>query len=73
MGVCFLQLFDLSTPKASNRDPTVRKNFTRNHSYKNSFKQCKISYKLIKFCCIWEFKVTTESRGNFLCFCTLSL
>ena len=27
MRVCFLQLFDLSTPKASNRDPTARDNF----------------------------------------------
>ena len=73
MWVCFLQLFDPSTPKASNRDPTAREYFTRNHSYKNSFKQCKISYNLIKFCCIWEFKVSTESRDNFLCFCTLSM
>jgi len=30
MGVCFLQLFDPSTPKASNRDPTAREYFTRN-------------------------------------------
>jgi len=29
-GVCFLQFFDLSTPKASNRDPTAREYFTRN-------------------------------------------
>ena len=29
MGVCFLQLFDPSTPKASNRDPTPRDYFTR--------------------------------------------
>ena len=28
--VCFLQLFDPSTPKASNRDPTAREYFTRN-------------------------------------------
>ena len=28
MGVCFLQLFDPSTPKASNRDPTSRDYFT---------------------------------------------
>ena len=28
--VCFLQLFDPSTPKASNCDPTARKYFTRN-------------------------------------------
>ena len=27
MGVCFLQLFDLSTPKASNRDPTAQDYF----------------------------------------------
>ena len=59
MWVCFLQLFDPSTPKASNCDPTAREYFTRNHSYKNSFKQCKISYNLIKFCCIWKFKVST--------------
>ena len=26
----------------SNRDPTEREYFTRNYSYKNSFKQCKI-------------------------------
>ena len=71
--VCFLQLFDPSTPKASNCDPTAREYFMRNHSYKNSFKQCKISYNLIKFCCIWEFKVSTESRDNILCFCTLSM
>ena len=30
MWVCFLQLFDPSTPKASNRDPTTRAYFTRN-------------------------------------------
>ena len=66
-------LFDPSTPKASNCDPTAREYFTRNHSYKNSFKQCKISYNLIKFCRIWELKVSTESRDNFLCFCTLSM
>ena len=30
MGVCFLQLFDPSTPKASNRDPNFRDFFTRN-------------------------------------------
>ena len=30
MGVCFLQLFDPSTPKASNRDPTTREYFTHN-------------------------------------------
>jgi len=29
MGVCFLQLFDPSTPKASNRDPTARDYFMR--------------------------------------------
>ena len=29
MGVCFLQLFDLSTPKASNCDPTTRDFFMR--------------------------------------------
>ena len=29
MGVCFLQLFDPSIPKASNRDPTPRDYFTR--------------------------------------------
>ena len=73
MQVCFLQLFDLNTPKASNCDPTAHGYFTRNHSYKNSFKQCKISYNLIKFCRIWEFKVSKESRDNFLCFCTLSM
>ena len=27
MGVCFLHVFDPSTPKASNRDPTVRDYF----------------------------------------------
>ena len=69
--VCFLQLFDPSTPKASNRDPTAREYFTHNHSYKNSFKQRKISY--IKFFWILELKVWTESRDNFLCFCTLSM
>ena len=73
MGACFLQLFDSSTPKASNCDPMARKYFTHNHSYKNSFKQCKISYNLIKFCRIWELKVSTESRDNFLCFCTLPM
>ena len=30
MRVCFLQLFDRSTPKASNRDPNLRDYFTRN-------------------------------------------
>merc|ERR1712081_34366 len=73
MRVCFLQLFDPSTPKASNCDPTSHKYFTRKHSYKNSFKQCKISYNLIKFCQIRELYVSTESRDNFLCFCTLSM
>jgi len=73
MGVCFLQLFDLSTPKASNRDPNLCKYFTRKHSFKNSFKQCKISYDLIKFCRIWQLKVSTGSRDNFQCFCTLSM
>ena len=73
MWVCFLQLFDPSTPKASNCNPTAREYFTRNDSYMNSFKQCKISYNLIKFCRIWEFKVSAESRVNFLCFCTLSI
>merc|ERR1711954_385550 len=73
MRVCFLQLFDPSTPKASNCDPNLRKYFTRKHSYKNSFTQCKISYNLIKFCRIWELKVSTESRDNFLCFCSLSM
>merc|ERR1711954_95049 len=73
MGVCFLQRFYPSTPKASNRNPTVREYFTRNHSNKNSFKQCKIYYNLIKFCRILAVKVSTESRDNFLCFCTLSL
>ena len=73
MGVCFLQLFDPSTPKASNCNPTAREYFTRNDSYMNSFKQCKISYNLIKFCWILEFKLTTESKHNFLCFCTLSM
>merc|ERR1711954_184760 len=37
------------TPKASNRNPTARKYFTCDHSNKNSFKHCKISYKFIKF------------------------
>ena len=60
-GVCFLQLFDLNTPKASNCDPTAHGYFTRNHSYKNSFKQCKISYNLIKLCQIRELNVSTES------------
>merc|ERR1712081_39982 len=73
IGVCFLQLFDWSTPKASNRDPTAREYFTRNHSYKNSFKQYKISYNLIKFCRILELKISTESRDIFLCLCTLSM
>merc|ERR1712081_52283 len=73
MGVCFLQLFDPSTSKASNCDPTAHKYFTRNHPYKNSLKRCKISYNLIKFCQILELKVSTESRDNFLCFCTLSM
>ena len=58
--VCFLQLFDPSTPKASNCDPNSRENFKRNYSYENSFKQCNISHNLIKFCRIWEFKVSTE-------------
>ena len=31
----------------------------------HSFKQCKISYNLIKFCRIWEFKVSKESEDNF--------
>merc|ERR1711954_97298 len=73
IGVCFLQLFDPSTPKASNWDPTAREYFMRNYSYKNSFKQCKISYSLIKFCRIWELKVSTYSRVNLLIFCTLSM
>merc|ERR1711954_334023 len=73
MGVCFLQLFDPCTPKASNHNQTAREYFMRNHSYKNSFKQCNIYYNLIKFCRIWDFKVPTESRVNFLCFCTLSM
>ena len=30
IGVYFLQLFDLSTPKASNCDPTAREYFMRN-------------------------------------------
>ena len=53
MGVCFLQLFDPSTPKASKHDPMAHNYFMHNHSYKNSFKQCKISYKLIKFFCTY--------------------
>ena len=73
IGVCFLQLLDLSTPKASNCNQTAHKYFVRNHSYKNSFKLCKISYNLINFCQIWEFKVSKESRDSFLCSCTLSM
>ena len=34
--VCSPQLFDPSTPKASNCDPTARKYFMHNHSYKNN-------------------------------------
>ena len=71
LWVCFLQFFDPSTPKASNWNPTAHEYFTRNHSYKNSFKQCKISYNLIKYCRIWEFRVS--KKENFLCFCTLSM
>ena len=73
MGVSFLQLFYLGTPEASNQDPMEHEYFMRNHSYKNSFKQCNISYNFIKFGLILEFKVSTESRYNFLCFCTLSM
>ena len=68
MGACFLQLFDPSTPKASNHDLKAHKYFMRHHSYTNIFKQCKISYNLIKFCRIKELKVSTESRDNFPCF-----
>ena len=71
--VCFLQLFDRSTPKASNCDLMAHEYFTHNHSYKNSLKQCKISYNLIKLCQIRELNVSTESWDNFLCFCTLSM
>ena len=73
MAVFSLQLFDFSAPKAPYRDLTAREYSTHNHSYENSFKHCKISYNLIKFCRIWEFKVSKESRDNFLCFCTLSM
>ena len=52
--------FDPSTPKASNGDPMAREYFTRNHSYKNSYKQCKISYNLIIFYQIWKFLVSKE-------------
>ena len=73
MWVCFLQLFYPSTSEALNCNPTARKYFTGNHSYMNSFKQCKISYNLIKFCLIWQLKISTGSQDNFQCFCTLSM
>ena len=40
-GGQFHQLFDPSSPKASNGDPTAQKYFTCNHSYNNSFKYAK--------------------------------
>ena len=68
MWVFSLQFFDPSTPKASNQNPNISRLIIHIRIVLNNA----LSYNLIKFCHTWEFKVSTESRYNFLCFFTLS-
>ena len=55
MGVCFLQLFDPSTPKASNRDPTSRDYLM---SMKNIFDLIAVEHKFTLF----EFVISWSKR-----------